>query len=112
MGVIEAGNWDIGVSLRTRKVLEEILANIRLAYLDAGIVHGDLSEYNVIVQPDMHMLIIDWPQFVKSDHPNAQELLLRDVKNVTDYFMRKFRFKVDAEKANNYVLGKTEKLVF
>jgi RIO kinase 2 len=112
MGVIEGGELSKWRELEEPKtVLGEILANVRLAYVDAGVVHGDLSEYNVIVQPDMQVLIIDWPQFIKSSHPNAQELLLRDVKNVTDYFVRKFRFKIDTEKVNSYVLGKTEKLV-
>jgi RIO kinase 2 len=57
----------------------------------------------------MHVLIIDWPQFVRRDHPNAQELLTRDVQNVVDYFSRKFRFKVSSEKAVDFVLGKVKK---
>jgi RIO kinase 2 len=86
------------------------LANVRKAYLDAGVVHGDLSEYNVILNPDMSVLIIDWPQYVQKSHPNAGDLLLRDVKNVTDFFMRKFRVKIKIEAALSFVSGKTEKL--
>jgi RIO kinase 2 len=83
---------------------------VRRAFLDAGIVHGDLSEYNVILKPDMHVQIIDWPQFVTKDHPNAEDLLVRDVKNVLDSFRRKFKVKVNLNDAVDYVSGKTEKL--
>ena len=112
MGVIEGG-----MLVRWRRlekpgaVLREILVNVRKAFLDAGVVHGDLSEYNVIVQPDMCVLIIDWPQFVGKDHPNAMDLLVRDVENILVYFNRKFRVEVNLGVAVDFVLGKTEKLV-
>ncbi len=112
MGVIEGGELGKWRQLESPKqVLAEILTNVRRAYVEAGVVHGDLSEYNVIVQPDMRVLIIDWPQFVHSNHPNADELLQRDVKNVVDFFVRKFRIKVSLEQAKEFVMGKTEKLV-
>ncbi|MEM3549689.1 MAG: RIO1 family regulatory kinase/ATPase [Candidatus Bathyarchaeia archaeon] len=94
-----------------KKVLKEILKNIRKAYLKAGIIHGDLSEYNVILKPDMHILIIDWPQYVKKDHPNSQQLLTRDVKNILQFFKRKHMLTANAEEAIAYVTGK-EKLLF
>ena len=93
-------------------VLREVLVNVRLAYVDAGVVHADLSEYNVIAKPDMHVLIIDWPQFVTVEHPNAQELLERDVKNILDFFNRKFRVTSSFEATLGFVTGKTETLVF
>jgi RIO kinase 2 len=91
-------------------VLEEVLVNVQKAYQDAGIIHGDLSEYNIILNPDMHILIIDWPQAVHKDHPNADDFLRRDVKNVLDFFVRKYRIKVSFGAAYGFVLGKTKKL--
>ncbi len=67
-------------------ILEEILANIRLAHQKAKIIHADLSPYNIILKPDMHILIIDWPQYVRTDHPNAENLLRRDLDNVLSFF--------------------------
>ena len=111
MGVIEGGElrkWrEVDDPV---KVLLEILVNVRRAFLNAGVIHGDLSEYNVILRPDMHILIIDWPQFVRKDHPNAEDLLRRDVKNVLDSFSRKFKVKVNIEDAYGFVSGKIEKL--
>lgn len=78
-------------------VLDEILGNVRVAY-ELGVIHGDLSEHNVIIQPDGVVLIIDWPQWVPTDHREANELLERDVRNVLKYFNRKFRIERDLEK--------------
>ncbi len=84
-------------------VLKEILVNIRKAYQEAGIIHADLSPYNIILQPNQHILIIDWPQYVTTKHPNAQELLKRDIKNVVRFFQRKFKTKTKLKEAFTYV---------
>lgn len=69
-----------------KAVLEEILDNIRLAYQKAKIIHADLSPYNIILQPNQHILIIDWPQHIRTDHPNADNLLKRDLRNILKFF--------------------------
>ena len=52
--------------------------------LCAGLIHGDLSEYNVLVAPD-GPVIIDLPQVVSAAGNNAgRAMLLRDVGNVTE----------------------------
>jgi RIO kinase 2 len=111
MGMIdgaELGKYrDIG---KAETVLKEIFRNVRKAYLKAGVIHGDLSEYNIILKPDGHLLIIDWPQYVKTDHANAEELLERDIKNVLTYFIRKFSVKATIEEICDYVTGKTRSL--
>jgi len=91
---------------KPEKVLKEVMRNVKKAYLKAGVIHADLSEYNIILKPDMHVLIIDWPQYVMVDHPNAQQLLLRDVRNVLNFFSRKFSVKVKVKEACGYVTGK------
>lgn len=54
--------------------------------LCAGIVHGDLSEFNVLVDEN-GPVIIDLPQAVDAAaNNNARTMLERDVKNMTDYY--------------------------
>ena len=54
--------------------------------LCAGIVHGDLSEFNVLVD-DYGPVIIDLPQAVDAAaNNNAQSMLERDVNNMTNYY--------------------------
>ena len=106
MGMIEGAEIADWKQIRKpEKVLKEILRNVRKVYLKAGVIHADLSEYNVILKPDMHILIIDWPQYVTKDHLNANELLTRDVKNILHYFKRKYMLKVKLNEALSYVTG-------
>ncbi len=54
--------------------------------LCAGIVHGDLSEFNVLVD-QYGPVIIDLPQAVDASANNhAKSMLIRDVENMTNYF--------------------------
>jgi RIO kinase 1 len=54
--------------------------------LCAGIVHGDLSEFNVLVDEN-GPVIIDLPQAVNAAaNNNAQSMLERDVDNMTRYY--------------------------
>ena len=56
--------------------------------LCAGIVHGDLSEFNILLAAD-GPVIIDLPQAVDAAGNNhAQRMLLRDVANLRDFFGR------------------------
>ena len=56
--------------------------------LCAGVVHGDLSDFNVLMSPE-GPVIIDFPQAVDPAHNrNAKKLLIRDVKNLTSFLSR------------------------
>jgi RIO kinase 2 len=94
------------------KVLKQILRNVKKAYVKARVIHADLSEYNIILKPDMHVLIIDWPQYVSAGHPNAEELLTRDIENVLTYFSRRYGLKVKNREVYAYVTGKGRALAF
>jgi RIO kinase 1 len=60
--------------------------------LGAGIVHGDLSEFNILLgheDGEAVPVIIDLPQAVDAAGNNhAQRMLLRDVANLRDFFGR------------------------
>ena len=72
---------------KAREYHREMIKSIVLM-LCAGIIHGDLSEYNVLVGRD-GLVIIDLPQAVNaSGNNNARSMLERDVENLTAYFSR------------------------
>ena len=73
--------------------LDEILQQVKKAY-SLGIIHGDLSEFNIFVNPE-GCEIIDWPQYASVTHANAAALLERDIDNVLSFFNRKYRIKRD-----------------
>jgi len=91
---------------KPKQVFMEILENVRTAYLTAGVIHADLSEYNVILQPDMHVLIIDWPQYITKNHPNAKELLSRDLRNILTFFRKKQLLNADFNDIIDYIVGR------
>lgn len=73
--------------VQAREYHRAMIAQIVLM-LCAGIVHGDLSEYNVLAGHD-GLVIIDLPQAVDAaGNNNASKMLERDVDNMTTYFGR------------------------
>ena len=66
-------------------------------------IHGDLSPYNIILQPNQQIIIIDWPQNVSITHPSAEEILKRDVKNILDFFKRKYRINNRLDDVMKYI---------
>ena len=73
----------------------------------AGLVHADLSEYNILVGRKLY--VIDWGQGVVSGHPKAEKYLRRDVENILDYFS-KFIKVPDLETALAYIKGERKTL--
>lgn len=70
-----------------RGVFERLIGNVEL-FLRCNIVHGDLSPYNVLYYRG-RAVVIDFPQ--ASDprrNPNAQALLLRDLRNICAFFSK------------------------
>ncbi len=56
--------------------------------LCTGVVHGDLSDFNILIGPD-GPVIIDFPQAVDpAANRSARKLLIRDVNNLTSFFAR------------------------
>ena len=98
---------DVGTIDAPEIVLNNILLNVRKTYVDAHLIHADLSEFNVIVKKDGKVLIIDWPQSVRASHPNAADILTRDVGNVLKFFRRKFGVEYPIDQALAYVRGES-----
>lgn len=71
-----------------KDVLEAIIEEIKNLY-KAGIIHGDLSQYNILAGEN-GIWFIDFPQYVNTDSNNADEYLRRDLKNILSYFKRKY----------------------
>lgn len=70
-----------------REAYQELLLIIWRLYRVAKLVHGDLSEYNILYH-ERQVYIIDVSQSVDLDHPKALEFLREDCKHVNDFFRR------------------------
>lgn len=70
-----------------RRLYQRLLRNLRLM-LSQGIVHGDLSAYNVLYWQGQ-IKLIDFPQAVSpTSHRQSYPLFSRDVRRVCEYFAR------------------------
>lgn len=70
---------------KPRDFYEKIIKEVKLMYQKAMLVHGDLSEYNVMVCRAKPVLI-DVSQAVSLEHPMAKAMLKRDLFNLNQYF--------------------------
>ncbi|HII92790.1 MAG TPA: serine protein kinase RIO, partial [Methanosarcina sp.] len=72
-----------------KSIFDTIVEYMRLLYKKANLVHADLSEYNILIDPNnLTPVFIDMGQSVTLEHPNAREFLYRDVQNVLRFFSR------------------------
>jgi RIO kinase 1 len=79
---------DVVLTAELSREYHRILIAQVVRMLCAGIVHGDLSEYNVLVD-STGPVIIDLPQAIDAAANNqARKMLLRDVENLAAYFGR------------------------
>ncbi len=61
---------------------------IRILFIEAKLVHGDLSEFNLLYHDDK-IVMIDVSQSMEDNHPLAIEFLKRDIYNINSFFRNK-----------------------
>jgi len=86
-----------------REIFDKVFKQIKMAYKE-NIINGDLSEYNILLDDNNDIFIIDWPQAVTLEHPNAEFLIRRDIHNVIRYFTRKYDLNIDENSCYNSLL--------
>lgn len=90
-----------------RDVLEELfgqVVDLMRIFAVAGVAHGDLSAYNLLVH-EGRVRVIDLPQIVDvAANPQGPDLLHRDCVNICDWFAR-HRVACDAEELFAELLG-------
>ncbi len=67
---------------------EVVLKDMKRLWEQEKLVHGDLSEYNILVTDESELVWIDFSQGLHKTHPEAETLLERDIENVANFFRR------------------------
>ena len=82
---------------------EKIIKNME-KLIETGIIHGDLSEFNILVQ-NQEPIFIDFSQAMPVETIDGAEYLKRDIKNVVRYF-KKVGVKLDQEEIETKLVKK------
>ena len=69
-----------------KRMFRKLLRAVEALYRKAKLVHSDLSEYNVMLAPEP--VLIDFSMATDIANPMADELLMRDLTNLTRYFRK------------------------
>jgi RIO kinase 1 len=70
------------------KVFQQVVDYMRILYQGLDMVHGDLSEYNILIEDKLEPVIIDMGQGVLCSHPRSEEFLKRDTENLVRFFRK------------------------
>ncbi|MHA1978099.1 MAG: serine protein kinase RIO [Candidatus Hodarchaeales archaeon] len=90
----------------TEIMMHAILDQIKILYQKAGLVHADLSPYNIIIRNSIPYLI-DMSQSVTLSHPKAEEFLERDLNNILYYFYSRGVNTPDTESVYDSIVNNT-----
>jgi RIO kinase 1 len=88
------------------RIYKEVIDMIEQIYRKARLVHGDLSEYNIMIFEEKPV-IIDVSQAVSISHPNAHNFLEQDIWNITRFFAKAGVDVEDPRKIMDKILSET-----
>ena len=91
---------------RARACYLQCIRNMRIMYQVCRLVHGDLSEYNMLFWKKQ-VYIIDVSQSVELDHPRALDFLRIDCVNVSRFFSGKLSNTLSARRLFEFIVNQT-----
>lgn len=100
MDYIEGGMLK-DVDLQNPKEFFELLKEqLKIMKHQAKLIHGDLSEFNIMVENELP-IIIDWGQGMsiknETDYDELKDLYIRDIKNICHYMNKRYGLGLDYE---------------
>ena len=84
-------NHVTAMSIKDAQKVYNRCVNLVVKLAQHGLIHGDFNEFNAFVTDDFHIILIDFPQMISTDHQNAAEMFDRDIQNLAAFFERRFR---------------------
>ncbi|GMT28727.1 hypothetical protein PFISCL1PPCAC_20024 [Pristionchus fissidentatus] len=95
MGLIDGITLYHVDSLHDVPALYHRLMSLIVKFASHGLIHGDFNEFNLMITKDEKVTVIDFPQMVSTDHPNAEYYFNRDVECIKTFFRKKFSYETD-----------------
>ncbi|NWX47212.1 RIOK2 kinase, partial [Steatornis caripensis] len=69
------------------------LMDLIIKLANHGLIHGDFNEFNLILDNDDHVTMIDFPQMISTSHANAEWYFDRDVNCIKEFFKKRFNYE-------------------
>ncbi|KAK7281392.1 hypothetical protein RIF29_09348 [Crotalaria pallida] len=76
--------------LQNPGVVFETIIGIVVRLAEHGLIHCDFNEFNIMIDDDEKVTMIDFPQMVSVSHRNAQMYFDRDVECIFKFFRKRF----------------------
>jgi len=95
MSLVQATLLEHVKTVRNPARLYAKIMNIIVKLADHGLIHCDFNEFNLLLDAEETLTMIDFPQMVSTAHRNAAMYFDRDVQCVRTFFKKRFKF--DAE---------------
>lgn len=71
------------------RVYQELM-KIIVRFAKCGLIHCDYNEFNILIDDEENITVIDFPQMMPISHPNAKAYFERDVNCIRVLFSKKF----------------------
>lgn len=71
------------------------LMNMLVKFAQCGLIHCDFNEFNLLLGANEDITVIDFPQMISVNHPNAKELFDRDALGIRRFFNRKLGYEFE-----------------
>eukprot|EP01006_Ploeotia_vitrea_P049282 TRINITY_DN67325_c0_g1_i1.p1 TRINITY_DN67325_c0_g1~~TRINITY_DN67325_c0_g1_i1.p1 ORF type:complete len:522 (-),score=265.74 TRINITY_DN67325_c0_g1_i1:46-1503(-) len=81
--------------LKRPKLVYKVLMKMISRLAEHGLIHCDFNEFNLMIDDDENVTLIDFPQMVSTSHMNAKEYFDRDVQCIVDLFEKRFQYVSD-----------------
>ncbi|GAB2217937.1 hypothetical protein Droror1_Dr00001151 [Drosera rotundifolia] len=87
--------------LQNPEVVFEFIIGLIVRLAEHGLIHCDFNEFNIMIDDDENVTMIDFPQMVSVNHKNAQAYFDRDVECIFRFFLKRFYLRFEQQPAEH-----------
>ncbi|CAO2813351.1 unnamed protein product [Amaranthus hypochondriacus] len=83
--------------LQNPDIVFETILGLIVRMAEHGLIHCDFNEFNIMIDDDEKLTMIDFPQMVSVSHRNAQMYFDRDVECIFKFFRKRFKLTYEMQ---------------
>lgn len=87
--------------LQNPEIIFETVLGVIVRLAEHGLIHCDFNEFNIMIDDDEKVTVIDFPQMVSVSHRNAQMYFDRDVECIFKFFQKRFNLSFQVSTDDN-----------